>query len=169
MKAPVWFILFFLTAMAAGAQELNTKSMDARFGREVLMGYCDRQGLEADDEFAESFDYYYGEYTPDPMQIGQIRKHSKKLSVVVILGTWCSDSQEQVPAFFRIADEAGISEKRITVICVDGYKKCPGIDITAYGVEFVPTIIFYRKGRELGRIVESPENSLEEDMLNIVQ
>ncbi len=169
MKAHVWFILFMLATLAAGAQELNKKSMDTRFGRELLMGNCDRQGLEADEDFAESFDYYYAEYTPEPSVVDQIRKHMKKLSIVVILGTWCGDSQEQVPAFYRVLDEAGFKEKHIQVICVDGHKQCAGIDITPYAVEFVPTIIFYRKGKELGRIVESPEYSLEEDMLNIIQ
>lgn len=169
MKAHVWFTLFMLAAASAGAQELNKKSMDTRFGRELLMGYCDRQGLEADEDFAESFDFYYAEYTPDPSVVDKIRRQVKKLSIVVILGTWCGDSQEQVPAFYKVLDEAGFKGKHLQVVCVDGQKKSPGIDITRYAVEFVPTIIFYRKGKELGRIVESPEYSLEEDMLNIIQ
>ena len=32
----------------------------------------------------------------------------------------------------------------------------------------VPTIIIYKKGKELGRIIESPIESLEEDIFNIL-
>jgi hypothetical protein len=35
-------------------------------------------------------------------------------------------------------------------------------------IEFVPTIIFYKDGSEIGRIVETPAESLEKDLLKIL-
>jgi hypothetical protein len=35
-------------------------------------------------------------------------------------------------------------------------------------VERVPTFIFYRDGKEIGRIIENPKTSLIEDFLEIV-
>ncbi len=35
-------------------------------------------------------------------------------------------------------------------------------------VEKVPTFIFYRSAKEIGRIVENPSNSLIEDFLDII-
>jgi ribosomal protein L30E len=35
-------------------------------------------------------------------------------------------------------------------------------------VERVPTFIFYRDGKEIGRIVENPQKSLVEDFLEII-
>ena len=35
-------------------------------------------------------------------------------------------------------------------------------------IHHVPTIIIYKKGKELGRIIESPIESLEEDIFNIL-
>ena len=35
-------------------------------------------------------------------------------------------------------------------------------------IERVPTFIFYRDGKEIGRIVENPSNSLVEDFLDII-
>ena len=35
-------------------------------------------------------------------------------------------------------------------------------------IELVPTFIFYRNGEELGRIVETPEDTLEKDLAEIV-
>ena len=37
-----------------------------------------------------------------------------------------------------------------------------------YGIEFVPTFIVIRNGRELGRIVETPNKSLAEDLAAIM-
>ncbi len=42
------------------------------------------------------------------------------------------------------------------------------LDITNLKIERVPTIIFYRNGVELGRITETPVQSLEKDMEVIV-
>ncbi|MEJ2614863.1 MAG: hypothetical protein P8Z35_07895 [Ignavibacteriaceae bacterium] len=35
-------------------------------------------------------------------------------------------------------------------------------------IELVPTIIFYKDEKELGRIVETPNDSLEKDILKIL-
>ena len=56
----------------------------------------------------------------------------------------------------------------IEVIAVDRDKKTP--ENFEQGLELiqVPTFIFYKENRELGRIVEFPINSLESDMLAIL-
>ena len=50
----------------------------------------------------------------------------------------------------------------------DHYKESPQHEEKGWDIEFVPTIIFLRNGKELGRIVESPEQSLEKDMRKIL-
>ncbi|HSG67605.1 MAG TPA: thioredoxin family protein [Bacteroidales bacterium] len=169
MKTIIWFsLLIFSTGIAACGQEINKRIMDPRFGTEVMVGYCDREGLQGDEEFGLSFNDEYSSYETDDATMKEIRRHRKGIDIVLVLGSWCSDSQEQVPRFFRILDDAHIKEKSMTIICVDGKKQCSDIDMTPYGIEFVPTIIFYRKGTEIGRIVETPTNTLESDMLNII-
>ena len=85
------------------------------------------------------------------------------------MGTWCGDSQEQVPRFYRVLDEAKIDCKSMKVICVDGQKQCSDVQFEDYNIERVPTFIFYRKDKEIGRIIESPEVSLEEDFWGIIK
>ena len=36
-------------------------------------------------------------------------------------------------------------------------------------IELVPTIIFYKDGSEIGRIVETPVESMEKDLLKIIE
>ena len=41
-------------------------------------------------------------------------------------------------------------------------------ELHGYEIEYVPTFIFYREDKEIGRIIETPILSLEEDMLAIL-
>jgi len=47
-------------------------------------------------------------------------------------------------------------------------KKIPGHSIDSLDIECVPTFIFYHDGNEEGRIIESPEKSLEKDISAII-
>lgn len=97
-------------------------------------------------------------------------KTGSDLKIVVYLGTWCKDSRNNVPGFIKILDELEAGDK-ISVEYYDVRRK-PNSSVKYYfeklKVERVPTFIFYRGGKELGRIVENPRNSLVEDFLEIV-
>jgi len=43
-----------------------------------------------------------------------------------------------------------------------------GIDVASYKIELVPTFIFYDGDTELGRIIETPQTSIEGDLLKII-
>ena len=170
MNRAVWFILpMIISFTILQGQEINRKCMDPRFEREVIVGACNREGLENDEEFGEPFKSGYSEYQSDEEIIQKLGALKEDYKILVVLGTWCDDSKEQVPHFYHILDDMQFDEKMLTIICVDGKKSCPDIDLEPFSIEFVPTFIFFRGGTELGRIVESPQMSLEEDMLNILE
>ena len=169
MKKTVWFTLAVLiVCFSASAQEKNKKIVDERFEREVLIGHCDRDGLQ-ESEFGETFTDEYTAYTPKGKFIKRIKRSAADYSITMVLGTWCRDSKEQVPRFYRILDEAERLPALKEVICVDGWKKCPDVPVSQLGIEFVPTFIFFRDGIEIGRIVEHPEQSLEKDFYSIIK
>jgi thiol-disulfide isomerase/thioredoxin len=87
---------------------------------------------------------------------------------VVVLGTWCSDSKREVPRFLKIADLAAIPPGRVTFYGVDRTKQSADGVTEKYHIERVPTFIVLKDGKEVGRIVEAPANTLEEDMLVIL-
>lgn len=97
--------------------------------------------------------------------IEMIRQLQAGVEVVVVLGTWCSDSRMHVPRFLKIADRAGIAGDRIRFFGVDRSKKSADGVTDQYRVERVPTFLFFKEGKEVGRIVEAPRQSLEEDIL----
>ena len=168
MKTRPGFLIFLLlSAYTLQSQEMNRKIIDERTGSEILVGYCNREGLMQGD-FGKDYDLEYNDYIPDRKVVKKISKRSRGVSIAIILGTWCPDSREQVPRFYKILDEAGIGEEILTVICVDGYKQFDDTTGGLYDIEKVPTFIFIRDGMEIGRIVESPEESLEKDFLSFL-
>ncbi len=165
------FIALLLTlfpALHGLAQSINQTAIDEGTGREILLGYADRNGLSV-EPYSTWFEEEYDQYQPDEAVLEKI--HPDKLegiTITMILGTWCPDSRREVPRFYKILDMISFNEARMQVICVDTRKQAPGIDLAALELEYVPTFIFFRSNTEIGRIVEMPLESLEKDMLSIL-
>ena len=107
-------------------------------------------------------------YHPDERTMIELqKKDSSEYSFTVYLGTWCEDSQKHVPAFIHIARKLNWD---FTLVGVNREKECPfdKKECKNWDIEFVPTIIIFRENNEIGRIIESPQNSIEQDLLKIM-
>ncbi|MBE0641086.1 MAG: thioredoxin family protein, partial [Bacteroidales bacterium] len=170
MKVPVtgfFTVLLAISPWWLGAQEFNKVIMDSKAGKEVMVGYLTRDGLKG-EVFGTYYEEEYRSYEPVSKIVETLRRLPDAWEVTIVLGTWCSDSQREVPRFLRIMDEAGIKDSRITLIGVDRKKEARGLDLEDLEIELVPTFIFYRDGKEMGRIIETPKENLETDMLVIL-
>ena len=74
--------------------------------------------------------------------------------MLVIMATWCPDSKREMPRYFAIADAAGLSDAVMTMVGVDRSKKDAEGLTEKWAVTRVPTFVFFRKGQEVGRVVE---------------
>ena len=157
-----------LLLFSALAGTFLSRSQDVSPGENTLVGFCDREGLE-NSEMGEDFRVFYEAYLPDDGVIEALGPLMESVTIITVLGTWCSDSQEQVPAFYHILDSIGYDMSGMKLICVDRDKLAGGLDLSAFSVVKVPTFIFYREGKEIGRITETPQQTLELDMLVIVE
>ena len=119
--------------------------------------------------FSEWFTEEYNTYTPDTKVLKRLKPLVKNMYIKVAMGTWCSDSQREVPRFYKILDALGFDDSQIRLIAVNRKKTTPNHETDAWGIERVPTFIFYKNGKELNRIVEYPIESLEKDWLQIAQ
>ena len=119
------------------------------------------------EPFAEWFNTEYENYAPFGKTITQLEGLQKDVAITIFMGTRCSDSQMHVPAFFRVLDALAFSGE-VQIIGVDRDKKTPTGSATNNGITNVPTFIFYKDGKEVHRIVESPVEFLEDDMLAIL-
>ena len=84
------------------------------------------------------------------------------------MGTWCGDSRRETPRFYKILEAAGFNFKNLEFATVNRSKKTPNNLQEGLNIIKVPTFIFYKKGKEIGRYVEYARESLEKDMLKIV-
>ena len=108
-------------------------------------------------------------YEPDSSMIDTLKsKVGDNLQVEVYLAFWCGDSKRNVPLFLKIIDQVG-SGVKVNYYSVE---RKPTKDtkyfVEKLKIERVPTFIFYRDGKEIGRIIENPKTNMLEDFLVIV-
>ena len=135
---------------------------------EMLVGKISRIQLEK-KPYKDWFIETYKAYDIDSTQLQEIDSLLQDVKITTFMGTWCSDSQREVPAFYKIMDQAEMNFENLSLIAVTRDKVTPlglekGKDITN-----VPTFIFTKNDKEIGRIVEYPVESLEKDMLKILK
>ncbi|MEP0264932.1 thioredoxin family protein [Dokdonia sp.] len=137
-------------------------------GDPIIIGKQKRATLES-DPYKKWFDVSYKEHTLDTITMNSIKEDLANTDITVFMGTWCEDSQREVPAFFKALDLAGIDASTINLITISEDKEAPEDLLEGKNVEYVPTIIFEKEGNELGRIVEYSIFSIEKDMAKILK
>jgi len=156
----VLLLIFFVSCQTS--YKLHTETYK---GNDILVGKAKRSDLEK-DTYQTWFTTNYKDYQPDEKIINQLKPVINDYKFTVLLGTWCGDSQEQVPVFFKVLDQAGY-QKQPELYCVPRKYKYyqPAKD---YKIIRVPTIIVYYKGKEKARIIEYPMQNIEADLLKIM-
>jgi len=154
-----------LATISCKVQKQETKVIKDKSGN--LIGVVEKNHF-LQEPFKGWFNFNYDDYTSNKNVIEQLKPLLKKVKIKAFMGTWCGDSKEQTPVFYKILDEAGFDYKNLELIAVDRSKKTPdnlqeGLDIIR-----VPTFIFYKNDKEIGRFVEYPRESVEEDILKII-
>lgn len=131
---------------------------------EMLYGEVSREQLFYDYPFWEEA---YKQFQPDSAEKAHIAKLARPMEIKIFFGTWCGDSRRNVPHFLKIVD--GISAFNIKMVAVDRDLDAREGNPEKWRIKRVPTFIFIEQGREIGRIVENPVNSLEKDMIAILR
>ena len=109
-------------------------------------------------------------YKPDATAVANLKKAvPQDATFLVFGGMWCSDTQNLLPKFFKTIEAAGVPAKNIQLYMVDEQKNSPDKLEKQYAVISVPTFILMQNGKEKGRIVETVQQSIEADLLKLVQ
>ena len=157
------------------AQEMATPSSSTDFNKlalseedeEILLGRIDRKGLQR-EQFKPWFDSIYNNYSFDTTMVAKVKPLLGDIDVRIFMGTWCEDSQREVPALFKILDETDFYTENLSLTAVNRVKTTPQGLEEGYNIEYVPTIILFSGDTELGRIVEYPQETLEKDLFAIL-
>lgn len=96
----------------------------------------------------------------------------KGYTITLFLGTWCGDSKQEVPKFYKVLEACNFPLDQLSVIAVSRkpnmYKQSPQHEEAGLNIHRVPTFIFYINGKEINRIVEHPIETFEQDIQNII-
>lgn len=171
MKNFILILSIAMFATSAFSQATNQTTIDEKSQMEVMTGIWDRDSLKTSDLFKSYYDAEYKAYIPDVIILDNIKiaQEDKQCSVTIVMGSWCGDSQEQVPRFLKILDNLSFEGNNVTLICVDRNKKSINGETDALSIKLVPTFIIYSDGKEIGRIIETPKETLEKDLLTIIK
>lgn len=163
------FILIILTAfwscLIYSQEDSSTEKEKAQ--PEILAGKYERKALQQ-GVFGKHFLEQYQNYEPDIDILNKLENKIYTYSITIVLATWCRDSKEQVPRFFKILDNINYNTNNVKIICIDRSKKAGDTDISDLNIERVPTFIFYKNNLEKGRIIETPQETLEKDIRKII-
>jgi len=162
-------LLFSITALWFGISiaQQDSLSVSKDENPEILVGKFERNVLQKGD-FGDHFFKEYRNYIPEINVLDYLENKIFNYSITIVLATWCHDSQEQVPRFYKILDNLDYNTNHLKIICVDKSKSAGEIDISELYIERVPTFIFYENNIEKGRIIETPDATLEKDIYNIL-
>ena len=156
-------IIFLLFFGCSSSKHIHLVTNDR--GEKVAIGDCTSKQLL--DNFPQ-FKKNYISYQPDKTVLDNIKKTNEKIEIITILGTRCSDSRREIPRFIKIMEYLNDNNFHIRFFGVDRTKRDDKGLTDKFELELVPTFIFLVKGQEIGRIIESPQISLEEDILEIM-
>ncbi len=131
----------------------------------VIKGLISFEELQRDSAFAW-FPKEYSLYHPKGLSISQLKASAREDQIVIFAGTWCGDTKEQLPRFYHVLQDANFPMHHVIIHGVDHKKHAIGREDKKYKIERIPTFIILRNGKEIGRIVESPVKSLEEDWVD---
>jgi acyl-coenzyme A thioesterase PaaI-like protein/thiol-disulfide isomerase/thioredoxin len=79
-------------------------------------------------------------------------------SALVFYGDWCGDTREQLPVFLKLADAMEMDSERLRYFSLDRDKKLEPWT-SQFAITHVPTFVFLRDGKEIGRVVEAPSEA----------
>ncbi|MBW7951421.1 MAG: thioredoxin family protein [Chitinophagaceae bacterium] len=120
----------------------------------IAIGIINRSVLENDTAFHWLNENYKFAKPDDANAVNAFEEKKDKFQVLIFGGTWCEDTKNLLPLFYKLADKSNYSEKNILLVAVDRTKVAVKDLHKKYNLQLLPTFIVLRNGIEVGRVVE---------------
>jgi thiol-disulfide isomerase/thioredoxin len=151
------FALFSVLVFSCATSKISSKPNYQVFtdtnGSKALKGIINRSILVNDTSFQWFIENgKYGE--ADASAVAAFQKNGSKITLLVFCGTWCHDSQNLLPKFYKLMDKAGFPESKICLVAVDRKKTGVNQLHEKFHLKSVPTFIVLVNGKEAGRVEE---------------
>ena len=152
MKKIVFLLSMLLVVYTSDAQN-RFETLVERPNEKSLVGVLSREVLSSEITFtwfAENFKAYQ----PNAGGLATLKNYRDSIQLLAFMGTWCEDSHFIIPRFFAMTEQAGLDPTRIVLMGVNRKKETWGDLTKPLGIVNVPTLIVFRNGKEIGRVVE---------------
>ena len=121
----------------------------------VLQGVMSRNAIEADTAF-KWFATNYKFAIANVNAVETFKKNKGNFKMIVFGGTWCEDTQNLLPLFYKLIDQSKYPQRKTTLVGVDRQKQSGDDGLSAkYKITNVPAFIVLKNdGTEAGRVIE---------------
>jgi thiol-disulfide isomerase/thioredoxin len=158
-------IVFIILTGCKSPQSFHLKGSGSS---QIIIGSANKLTLQTHQN-TNWFEPNYLAYKPDSSTLVALKKHLPQTQVLIFAGTWCSDTQRELPQFYKVADALGLNPNQIELQFLDENKKGFYLNESVFKVSAVPTFIFMREGKEIGRIIEMTTQPFEKEWLGLYQ
>ncbi len=153
MAITVIFFAITCFAQQKTADDVQPYTIMQNANEKILKGLLTRSVIENDSTF-KWFKDNYKLGRVDAAAVEAFKKNGRQVQMVIFGGTWCEDTQNLLPQFYRLADSSHFSDSSVTLIGVDRDKKTLDNLSEAFHITNVPTFIVMKDGKEVARVVE---------------
>lgn len=87
---------------------------------------------------------------------------------VLFSGSWCPTCILSLPKIMKLIAKFDLGKKEVEIYEVEPGKSEPKNPIQKYNIHFVPTLLIYSGNVEIGKVIEYPSKSWEEDVAEIL-
>lgn len=108
-------------------------------------------------------------YTPKPEIVEKLKSINKEIQVEIFMGCWCPDCRQHVSAYFKIMEVADNPFISTSYIGIPREREARKEFIQGKNIVRIPTFIIYFQNQEIGRIIETPTKSVEQDLIDIIE
>jgi thiol-disulfide isomerase/thioredoxin len=126
---------------------------------------CKKEILKNNPEWQE----LVASYNPKSEIIKKIKTINREIHIEIFMGCWCPDCRQHVSAYFKIMEMADNPFISTSYIGIPREKEARKEFIQGKNIVRIPTFIIYFQNQEVGRIIETPTKSVEEDLIDIIE
>lgn len=166
MKQIILWLLCLVALVGCTAQKsYYTKGKGSK---KIVSGRMSLDELNQEKDFPWYFNGVRA-YSPDVLVVSNLKQHATGLGVIIFAGSWCSDTHVNMPKMIKVLQEMGVGSNQIEVIMLDFKKQSLWFNAGVFNITNVPTFIFFKNGKMVGKIVEQFNTSAEQDLQDLLQ
>ncbi|MBH45298.1 MAG: thiol reductase thioredoxin [Flavobacteriaceae bacterium] len=166
-----FMISFFILLLGCSSNlpaPIKTEPIESADGEMILLGAINQANLIT-AEITPWFKIEYDRISIDPKWADSLKPYTDGLSIKIFMGTWCEDSQREIPHLFKILNALDVDHRNLEMYAMATEKITPSNFEKGLNITNVPTFIFYKNGNEMNRFVELPVENLAQDIAKIIK